>query len=311
MTAQGRTIGYALAAAGAALFSTKAIFIKLAYMDDVNATLMLAYRMIFALPFFVAAGIWAYRAKRARKEPMPSRRTIVLALATGFIGYYMSALLDFKGLEYISAQLERLVLFTYPLFVMFLGRIFFGMKLTKAGLAAAAVSYLGLAIVFGVDLPVGGISTVIGTSFVLGCAVTFALYQLFAKGFITAMGSVLFTSLSLSASAAICMLHHIAVKGFNFAATPRFIWLAAGCAVFATVMPSFLMNAGMARTSPQATAMISTISPLVTIALAVWILGEPFTAADALGSTMVLAGVGLYTWSDMARKKNPLPQEDV
>jgi drug/metabolite transporter (DMT)-like permease len=71
------------------------------------------------------------------------------------------------------------------------------------------------------------------------------------------------------------------------------------------------MNAGMARTSPQATAMISTISPLVTIALAVWILGEPFTAADALGSTMVLAGVGLYTWSDMARKKNPLPQEDV
>jgi drug/metabolite transporter (DMT)-like permease len=311
MTAQGRTMGYALAAAGAALFSTKAIFIKLAYMDDVNATLMLAYRMIFALPFFVAVGIWAYRAKRARNEPMPSRRTIVLALATGFIGYYLSALLDFKGLEYISAQLERLVLFTYPLFVMFLGRIFFGMRLTKAGLAAAAVSYLGLAIVFGVDLPVGGIGTVIGTAFVLGCAVTFAFYQLFAKGFITAMGSALFTSLSLSASAVICVLHHIAVKGFDFAATPRFIWLGAGCAIFATVLPSFLMNAGMARTSPQATAMISTISPLVTIALAVWILGEPFTATEALGSVMVLAGVGLYTWSDMARKRDPLPQEDV
>ncbi|NJM29350.1 MAG: DMT family transporter [Rhizobiales bacterium] len=198
MTAQGRTAGYALAAAGAALFSTKAIFIKLAYMDDVNATLMLAYRMMFALPFFVAVGIWAYLGKRARNEALPSRQTMLLALATGFIGYYLSALLDFKGLEYISAQLERLVLFTYPLFVMFLGRMFFGMSLTRAGLLAAAITYVGLAIVFGIDLPEGGINTVIGTAFVLGCAVTFAFYQLFAKGFITALGSVLFTSLSLS-----------------------------------------------------------------------------------------------------------------
>ncbi|NJM29349.1 MAG: DMT family transporter [Rhizobiales bacterium] len=96
----------------------------------------------------------------------------------------------------------------------------------------------------------------------------------------------------------ICVLHHIAVKGFTFAATPRFIWLGAGCAIFATVLPSFLMNAGMARTSPQATAMISTISPLVTIGLAVWILGEPFTLADALGSVMVLGGVGYFTWAE-------------
>ncbi|MFN0192509.1 MAG: EamA family transporter [Aestuariivirga sp.] len=140
MTAQGRTAGYALAAAGAALFSTKAIFIKLAYMDDVNATLMLAYRMIFALPFFVIVGLWAWRGKRQRGETMPSRRTLALALATGFIGYYLSALLDFKGLEYISAQLERLVLFTYPLFVMFLGWMFFGAGLTRAGLAAALVT---------------------------------------------------------------------------------------------------------------------------------------------------------------------------
>lgn len=311
MTAQGRTTGYALAAAGAALFSTKAIFIKLAYLDDVNATLMLAYRMIFALPFFVAVGLWAYLGKRARNEPMPSRHTLLMALATGFVGYYLSALLDFKGLEYISAQLERLVLFTYPLFVMFLGRLFFGAKLTRAGLIAATITYAGLAIVFGIDLPEGGIDTVIGTAFVLGCAVTFAFYQLFAKGFITAMGSALFTSLSLSASAVICVLHHIAVKGLDFAATPRFVWLGAGCAIFATVLPSFLMNAGMARTSPQATAMISTISPLVTIALAVWILGEPFTAADALGSTLVLAGVGFYTWSDMGRNRDPVPQEEV
>jgi drug/metabolite transporter (DMT)-like permease len=93
------------------------------------------------------------------------------------------------------------------------------------------------------------------------------------------------------------------VSGGDFSAEPRFLWLAVGCAIFATVLPSFLINASMARISPQAVAMISTISPLVTISLAVWILDEPFTLAHAFGSAMVLAGVGYYTWADMRAKQ--------
>jgi len=300
---QGRQLGYWFVAAGAALFSTKAIFIKLAYQDDVNAALMLAYRMIFAIPFFVVAGLWAWRQKQLRGETLPDRMTLLKAIGTGCIGYYLSSYTDFKGLEYISAQLERLVLFTYPIFVMLIGAAVWKQKLTSHGLLGAFISYLGLAIVFGMDLPEGGSNVIIGTVLVLICALLFAIYQLLAKQFITVMGSVLFTSVALTASGVACVLHQAIVSGGDFTATSWFIWMSFGTAIFATVIPSFLINAGMARTNAQVVAMISTISPLVTIGLAVSILGEPFTLADAIGSGMVLAGVGYFTWADSRKSK--------
>jgi drug/metabolite transporter (DMT)-like permease len=298
LNARSKINGYLFAAAGASLFSTKAIFIKLAYQEQVNASLMLAYRMAFSLPVFAAVGVWAYRAKRANGEPMPEKQTVLLAVATGFIGYYLSALFDFSGLQYISAHLERLLLFTYPLFVMFIGVLFMGEKLTRHGVAAAAVTYAGLGIVLGLDLTHGGRDTLIGAGLVLAAAISFATYQILAKRTIALMGAALFTSVSLSASSVMCVLHHIVIGGGSFAASPRFIWLCAGCAAFATVLPSFLINGGLARISSEAVAMISTVSPIVTIVLAVTILGEPFTPVDALGSALVLAGVGIYTWGD-------------
>ncbi len=304
---QGRFLGYWFVAAGASLFSTKAIFIKLAYQDDLNATLMLAYRMAFSLPFFIAAGLWAFRQKQLRGEALPTGETFLKAIATGCIGYYLSSYTDFKGLEYISAQLERLVLFTYPLFVLFIGAIFWKQPLSRHAVGAAVISYAGLAIVFGLDLPEGGRATVIGTLWVLACAFLFAIYQLLAKQFITLMGSVLFTSVALTASGVACILHHAIASGGDFNATNWFLWMCLGCAIFATVLPSFLINAGMARTTPQAVAMISTISPLVTIVLAVTILHEPFGWADLLGSVLVLAGVGYFTWADSRTKSTPAP----
>lgn len=295
--------GYLFAGAGAALFSTKAIFIKLAYMEEANAALMLALRMAVALPFFVAVGLYAVYHLRQNDKALPGWGLTIRALLTGFIGYYISSLLDFEGLVYITAQLERLVLFTYPIFVMFLGWLFFGARLTWLSIMAAAITYAGLVVVFLTDLPTGGIATVIGTSLVLGCALTFAIYQLLAKNFITAMGSALFTSIALSGSAFACIAHYIVTsRSFDFSSSSRFFWLAAGTGFFATVLPSFLVNAGLSRISPQSTSMIATISPLITIALAVWILGEPFTLADAVGSAMVIAGVGIYALTDVKAK---------
>jgi drug/metabolite transporter (DMT)-like permease len=295
--------GYLFAGAGAALFSTKAIFIKLAYMEEANAALMLALRMAVALPFFVAVGLYAVYHLRQNGKALPGWGLTIRALFTGFVGYYISSLLDFEALVYITAQLERLVLFTYPIFVMFLGWLFFGARLTRHSILAAAITYAGLVVVFLTDLPAGGIATVIGTSLVLGCALTFAIYQLLAKNFITAMGSALFTSIALSGSAFACIAHYIVTsRSVDFSSSPRFFWLAAGTGLFATVLPSFLVNAGLSRISPQSTSMIATISPLITIALAVWILGEPFTLADAIGSAMVIAGVGIYALTDVKVK---------
>jgi drug/metabolite transporter (DMT)-like permease len=298
--------GYLYAGAGAALFSTKAIFIKLAYMEEANAALMLALRMAMALPFFVAVGLYAVYRLRQNGRALPGWGMTIRALFTGFIGYYVSSLLDFEGLVYITAQLERLVLFTYPIFVMFLGWLFFGARLTWLSIVAATITYAGLVVVFLTDLPTGGMATVIGTTLVLGCALTFAIYQLLAKNFITAMGSALFTSIALSGSAFACIAHYIVTSwSFDFSSSPRFFWLAAGTAFFATVVPSFLVNEGLSRISPQSTSMIATISPLITIALAVWNLGEPFTLADAIGSAMVIAGVGIYALTDVKAVPNP------
>lgn len=296
-----RLLGYLFSFMGAALFSTKAIFIKLAYREEVNATLMVAWRMIFSTPVFLVIGIAAFALRARNGAPMPSARHLAGAAAAGALGYGLSAYLDFKGLEFISAQLERLVLFTYPLFIMFLGAAFFGQRITRYGIVACLISYAGLAVVVGLDVPEGGMRTFIGTAFVLGCAITFALNQLFAKNLITVVGSIIYTSVSMIAGAVSSVAIH-AVSDGDFSASPYFLWMALGCAFFATVLPIFLINAGLERTSAQTVGMISTISPLVTIGLAVSILGEPFTWADALGSMLVLGGVSYYTFADMKAK---------
>ncbi len=302
-----RIVGYACAATGAAFFSTKAIFIKLAFQDQLDAALFLAYRMIFATPVFIAVGFWAYARRRANGEPPPDVASIAWAAGIGLIGYYVASAFDFAGLMYISASLERLVLFTYPLFVMLIGAALYHEAPSGFGIAAAAVTYLGLAIVFLVDLPQGGRNTAIGTALVTGAAISFAWHQILAQRVIPRLGSALFTSIALTAAGIACVLHQ-AIFGSGFAAPPRFLWLAFGCALVATVLPTFLINAGLARVSSSAVSMIATVSPVVTIGLAITILGEPFTLPDAIGSALVLAGVGLFTWGDArARRSEPKP----
>ena len=300
-----RLAGYGFAALGAAFFSTKAIFIKLAYQEQVAAALFLAWRMIFATPVFVAIGVWALAKRTSKGEAMPHAPSLASAIAVGFIGYYVASAFDFAGLQYISAALERLVLFTYPLFVMFIGAALYGEAITPFGIAAAVVTYVGLGIVFAVDLPAGGRNTAIGTARVLGASISFAWHQILAKRVIAKLGAALFTSVALTSAGVFCVLHQAILGTGSFAASPRFLWLAAGCAIVATVLPTFLISAGLARVSSQAVSMISTVSPIVTIGLAIAILGEPFTAIDAAGSALVLLGVGLFTWGDSRTRRAP------
>lgn len=306
-------MGYVYAALGAALFSTKAIFIKLAYMDKADAGLMLALRMVTALPFFLAVAAYVIWRDRKAGRPLPSARVWLATLAIGFIGFYLSALLDFEGLIYITAQLERLVLFTYPVMIMILGWLFFGGRLTWMGCLGAAITYGGLMVVFLKSLPEGGSNTIIGTSLVLGCALTYALYQLLAKKIIGITGSLLFTGVALSSSAVACVLHYIiANRTLDFSATPHFYAMAIGCGFFATVLPSFMVNASLSRITAQSSSMIATISPIITISLAVWILGETFTWVDAFGSALVIAGIALYAFTEKrpeAEKKQQLAGE--
>ncbi|MDE2383036.1 MAG: DMT family transporter [Alphaproteobacteria bacterium] len=306
-------LGYAYAALGAALFSTKAIFIKLAYIDKVDAGLMLALRMVTALPFFLAVAVYIVWRDVKAGRPLPSGKMWLSAMAIGFVGFYLSALLDFMGLVYITAQLERLVLFTYPVMIMVLGWLFFGGRISLMGCLGAAITYGGLSVVFLSSYKGGGSNVVLGTTLVLGCALTYALYQLLAKKIIGQIGSPLFTGVALSSSAVACVLHYIIVnQTFDFSAPGHFYQMAIGCGIVATVIPSFLVNASLSRISAQSSSMIATISPIITISLAVWILGEEFTWIDAFGSALVIAGIALYALTEKkpdAEKKQEMAGE--
>ena len=293
-------IGYLLVAVGSALFSSKAIFIKLAYMERYDSLLVLAWRMVFALPVFLAVGGVEIARRKKDGRAMPRRNAVLGAIGIGLVGYYLAMVLDFAGLLYVTAQLERLALFTYPIFLIFLGAAFFGMRLTASALVAALITYLGLAVVFVSDFSLGGENVALGTLLVLGAAVSFAIYQLVAKRYIGEMGSTLFTSIALSAAAVTTLAHVFIVRGhLDTSMSLHYFMLAAALGILSTVLPSFFVNAGMARIGAASTAIISNVSPLMTIYFAVVLLGEEFTLPHAIGTALVVGGVGYHTWREL------------
>ena len=292
-----RLVGLALSAAGAMLFAIKAVLVKLVYRHGLDTTTLLALRMALSTPVFVAVGLaeWWRRAPADR----PDRRTLAFAAATGILGYYVSSWLDFEGLHALDAQLERLILFTYPFFVILFGRWLFGRPITRRALLGAGLSYVGLLVMFTGTSSRMTPAALTGAALVLTAAVTFALYQIFAREVIMRCGPVLFTAVAMAAAGGAMLLHFALTHHAAALLAPRAAWpLIAALAVFATIAPSFLMSAGTARIGAQGTAVISTLSPMVTTALAVALLGEPFGPPEAIGTLLVLGGVGLFSLLD-------------
>ncbi|MFD1332476.1 DMT family transporter [Methylopila musalis] len=295
--------GYALAAAGAILFSAKGVLIKLAYAENVDTETLLALRMGLALPVYVA--IAALALERAGRPAGLDARTLGAAFAVGLLGYWFASYTDFLGLAYISAPFERLILFTYPLFTVLLGAAFFRQPFRLSALAAFGLSYAGLALVFLKDMEAEGFeATRTGAALVLASALAFALYQLFARGLIARLGPKLFTCVAMLAAASASLLQFLLLRdvGVLGALSARAWWLAAALALFATVLPSFLLSAALHRISAQANAAIGTLSPIATLALAVVFLGERATLVDLAGAALVLAGVGCFTLTDQRRR---------
>jgi drug/metabolite transporter (DMT)-like permease len=212
------------------------------------------------------------------------------------LGYYLSSYLDFLGLNYITAQYERLVLFTYPFFVLLFGVWFFGDRMVWRVVPAMLVSYAGLLVIFGWNLAVSPDGLVLGTLLVLGSAISFALYQHLAKRQMLTLGSGLFTCIGMSTAALCAIAQNLVVAGpaSYLALTPQ-LWLyGLALGVLGTVLPSFLMNAGMARIGARATSSTAAFGPVVTIILAVIVLSEPFTLFHTVGTALVLAGSILF-----------------
>src|SRR5262245_29258157 len=192
------SIGYLLAATGAILFSIKAVIVKLAYGLSVDPETLLALRMGFSLPFYLGIGFHAVAGRRHKFAALPSAGATVRAALIGTLGMWAASYSDFLGLQYISAQFERLILLTYPMFVVLFGAAFFRQPVTVRALIALAISYLGLTLIFGENFSLEGHDIAIGAGWVLVAAVTFALYQLLAKNAIDEMGPKLFTCIGMT-----------------------------------------------------------------------------------------------------------------
>ena len=294
--------GNLLAAAGAVLFSTKGVLIKLAYEEGVSTETLLALRMILSLPFYITIGLFAVRDRQRREEPLPEADLVWKAALVGMLGYWFASYADFLGLVYITAQFERLILFTYPAFVVVFGAMFFGQAIRARTLLGIAISYAGLALIFATKLTELGPDVAKGAALVLAAAVAFALYQLLAKGLIQQIGPRLFTCIAMSGAAVAAIVQFLLVEELSaLLVSPTLMAYALMIAIGATVLPSFLLNAALQRISAQANATIGTLSPVVTILLAVAILGETLTWVDAAGTVLVLAGVGWFTLADRKR----------
>lgn len=298
-TASSLRVGYAFAAVGALLFASKGVIIKLAYREGVDAETLLAMRLGIALPVYIFIGAMSLRDRARQGRSLPNRRLVIGAALVGVLGYYVASYSDFLGLQYISAQFERMILFTYPLFVVLFGAAFFGLPASRAVLVAIGLSYAGLAVIFVGRFQAFGSNVALGAGFVMIAAIAFALYQLLAKPLISAVGPRLFTCIAMTAAAAVAVLQFFVTHPLaDLAVGSTAFWYTVLLAFGATVAPSFLLAAALHRISAQANATIGMLSPILTIVLAWMVLGETLGFADLVGVCLVIAGVGWMTLRD-------------
>jgi drug/metabolite transporter (DMT)-like permease len=290
--------GLLLATLGAIAFSGKAIIVKLAYRYGVDAVTLIMYRMLFALPLFLILTWWSGRGKR----PLTWRDARAV-LGLGFCGYYLSSFLDFAGLRYISASLERLILYLNPTLVLGLSVLLFGRRVTRRQLMALAVSYAGVLCVFGHEVALQGANVPLGATLVFGSAVSYAVYLAYSGEEVKRLGALRLTGLATSVACIICIAQFFVLRPWTaMAVAPQVLWLSALNATACTFAPVIMVMMAIERIGAPLTAQTGTIGPLSTILMAVVLLGEPFTAWVAAGTVLVLAGIWLLARQPPARK---------
>ena len=281
--------GLALAAFGAIAFSGKAIIVKLAYRHGVDAVTLLMYRMLFALPLFALLA-WV----GGRGRPALKRDDWLAVLGLGFCGYYLASFLDFAGLEYITASFERLVLYLNPTLVLALGWVLFRRTVKPVQLGAMAVSYAGIALVFGHELKVEGANAPLGALLVFGSALSYAVYLVYSGQVVSRIGSLRLTGAATSVACVLCITQFALLRPLSAAWVPEpVLWLSLLNAAACTFIPVLAVMMAIERIGAALAAQMGMIGPLATIAMGVAFLGEPMNAWIVAGTALVIAGVWL------------------
>ena len=282
--------GAGLALLAALGFSLKAIFVKLAYPYGVDAITLLALRMGFALPIFLWIGLAEQR--RAASGPL-TRSDWGRLFVLGLLGYYGASILDFWGLQYISAGLERLILFTYPTLTIMIGVLFQGKPFSRREAVAVVLCYSGIGFAFIHDLGQGEAREVwIGGALVFGSSVSYALYLSGSAPMIGRLGAMRFSALAMLMSSAVTLLHFSLVQPFTafIQPLPVYGWGLA-MALFATIVPVFAQSAAIRRLGAGRASLFGMVGPLLTIGFGWWLLDESISLAQMIGAALVVVGI--------------------
>lgn len=289
MKDRAHTVGVWLALIAAFSLSMKAIWVKLAYHWPIEAVTLLAIRMAFSLPFFAVIGLRESR----RLQPLSQGQWFVVMML-GLLGYYAASLLDFIGLHYISVSLERLILFSYPALTLILGAVFYRQPIGRRNFGALLLCYAGIAAAFAHDLHTAeDMRTVwIGGGFIMASALCYAIYLVGSGRIIPLVGAARFAALSMLASTGAVLLHFVLTQPLRALDQPWQVYaLTLGLALFSTVLPVFALSAAIPRIGSGKAALIGTIGPVMTIAMSTWLLGEPVSLWQWIGTALILAGV--------------------
>lgn len=283
--------GLLLAVTGAVAFSGKAIIVKLAYRHGVDAVTLIMLRMLFALPIFAVMAWWASRGK-----PALTRQDWMGVCGLGFIGYYFSSFMDFAGLVYISASLERLILYLNPTIVALLGLVLYKRRVTVRQLVGMAISYGGVVLVFGQELSVQGAHTVLGALLVFLSALSYSIYLVYSGELVRRLGAIRLVGLATSVACLCCLLQFVLLRPLSAAlVAPEVIWLSVLNATLCTAAPVLMVMMAVERIGASLAAQTGMIGPLSTILMGTIFLGESFTPLVAAGTALVLTGIFVVT----------------
>ncbi|HCM76472.1 MAG TPA: EamA family transporter [Cytophagales bacterium] len=283
---------------GSICFSAKAIFVKLAYVETtVDAVSLLALRMIFSIPFFLGSALITSSQKGNVK--FTTKQWFYIAFI-GCLGYYVSSLLDFLGLQYISAGMERLILFMYPTIVVLMSAAISKEKIKTKQWVALILTYSGLLLAFTGEVSLGSSDDpnfYLGCFLVFGCAVTFAAYIVGSGKLIPMVGPVKFNSYAMSFAAIGVLLHFFITSDKSLLYLDNKIYIFSFLmAIISTVIPSYLRSEGIKRIGPENASIVTSIGPASTIIQANIFLDEPIFALQIAGTVLILSGVMLISW---------------
>ncbi|MFN8358171.1 MAG: DMT family transporter [Spirosomataceae bacterium] len=282
---------------GACGFSTKAVLIKWAYHSyPISSITLLTLRMLFSLPFYI---IIAYRLSRQPNAITLSNLQWRWTALMGFLGYYISSLFDFIGLQYVTASVERLILFVYPTIVLAIMGVVYKKKITRWQAVAVGLSYIGIAIAFKDDIKAGEQKNLwLGASWIFTCAITYAIYLVGAGRLIAQMGSIRFTCYAMMMASGVVFTHFLISQDLSqlMHLPPQLYFLGLLMGLIATVIPTFLTAEGINLVGSDNASIISSVGPVVTILMAYNFLNEQVTIPQLFGTALVMGGILMISW---------------